>query len=307
MVKKILITAVVSVGLFANVYNLKPKHITKDISCVVGDFAPPTKKNKGFVSNMCYVDMGDSIVVLDAGPTYIFAKEFYELIKKEYPDKKVSYVILSNYHDDRTQGASFFKEKGAKIIGGKMINEDIKNNPQKFERMKHLLPKSVIKGTKVIKADILAGDGYKIKGSKKTLIILKPSKVSEERSDIAVYSPKDSFLFVGNMVFNGRMLNYTKHSNVDGWIKALNKLAKLKAKHIAAGHGDDFSANSYKDTLQYLQILKKTVQKGYDDVADPSDIAKNFPMNNYKKRNIPFYKQLNLHNIENYYNQLDSE
>ena len=63
------------------------------------------------------------------------------------------------------------------------------------------------------------------------------------------------------MVFNGRMLNYTKHSNVDGWIKALKKLAKLKAKHIAAGHGDDFSTNSYKDTLEYLQLLKKRYKK----------------------------------------------
>ncbi len=305
MFKNILLIVVVAVGLFADEYSLKPRHITKDISCIVGDFAPPTKKNKGFVSNICYVDMGDSIVVLDAGPTYIFAKEFYRLIKKEYPHKKLSYVILSNYHDDRVQGASFFKEIGAKIVGAKMINEDIKDNPQKFERMKHLLPKQLMKGTKVIKADILASDGYKIKGSKKTLVILKPSKVSEERSDIAIYSPKDSFLFVGNMIFNGRMLNYTKHSDINGWIKALKKVAKLKAKYIVAGHGDNFSTNSYKDTLQYLQLLKKTVEKGYEDLIDPSEIADNFPTNNYKKRDIPYYKQLNLNNIINYYEQLD--
>ena len=305
MFKNILLVVVVAVGLFADEYSLKPRHITKDISCIVGDFAPPTKKNKGFVSNICYVDMGDSIVVLDAGATYIFAKEFYRLIKKEYPHKKLSYVILSNYHDDRIQGASFFKEIGAKIVGAKMINEDIKDNPQKFKRMKHLLPKQLMKGTKVIKADILASDGYKIKGSKKTLVILKPSKVSEERSDIAIYSPKDSFLFVGNMIFNGRMLNYTKHSDINGWIKALKKVAKLKAKYIVAGHGDNFGANSYKDTLQYLQLLKKTVEKGYEDLIDPSDIADNFPTNNYKKRDIPYYKQLNLNNIINYYEQLD--
>ena len=38
---------------------------------------------------------------------------------------------------------------------------------------------------------------------------------------------------------------------------------------------------------------------------DPSDIADNFPTNNYKKRDIPYYKQLNLNNIINYYEQLD--
>ena len=167
MKKLILAIFLLSTGLFANIYALKPIKITKDITCIIGDFNPPTKSNKGFVSNMCYVDMGDSLVVLDAGPTYNFAKEFYALMKKEYPNKKVSSVVLSNYHDDRTQGVSFFRDLGAKIIGHKTINDDIKKNPAKFTRMKRIMSKKDLKNTKVILADTLVDDGYKIKGSKK--------------------------------------------------------------------------------------------------------------------------------------------
>jgi len=74
--------------LSGNNYSLKPIEINSDITCVIGDFNPPTKSNKGFVSNMCYIDIGDSLVALDAGPTYSFAKEFYTLIKEKYPNKK---------------------------------------------------------------------------------------------------------------------------------------------------------------------------------------------------------------------------
>ncbi len=73
MKRLILAIFLLSTSLFANIYTLKPIKITKDKTCVIGDFNPPAKSNKGFVLNMCYVDTGDSLVVLDAGPTCNFA------------------------------------------------------------------------------------------------------------------------------------------------------------------------------------------------------------------------------------------
>ncbi len=301
MKKTILASCITILSLFANDYPLIPVHITKDITCVIGDFNPPMKSNKGFVSNMCYVNMGDSLVVLDAGPTYIFAKEFYNLMKKEYPNKKVSNVILSNFHDDRVQGASYFKDLGANIIGYKNINEDIKNNPDKFLRMKMMFSKNILNGTKVIDADTLVDNGYKIKGSKKTLEILKLSITSEENSDIVIYSKDDSFLFTGNIIFNGRMLNYTKNSNIDGWIEALEGIKNIGAKYVLGGHGKRYDKNSYIPSLEYLKVLRKNVKDGYDNDIDIEDIK----INKNPLVNIKYYKKLNYNNINNYYNQLE--
>lgn len=290
-------------ALFGTVYDLKPISITKDIHCVIGDFNPPTKENNGFVSNMCYIDMGRTLVVLDTGPTYIFAKEFYNLMIEQYPKHTVSHVVLSNYHDDRVQGASYFKEKGAKIVGHITINEDIDANPTKFHRMKKRLDKEVVEGTKVIYADTLVDGGYKIQGSKKELEIIKPSKISEEKSDIAIYSKDDSFLFVGNLVFNGRLLSYKKTSNIDGWIEALENLAKLEAKYLLGGHGSDYSKDSYKDTLEYLQILRTDVKKAYENEIDSDKIVSYVKTDKFKTLNQ--FKQLNYKNILNYFEQLE--
>ncbi|MBD3830809.1 MAG: MBL fold metallo-hydrolase, partial [Arcobacter sp.] len=252
MFKKISLALVLLSSIaFADFYNLKPIKITKDISCVIGDINPPMKENNGFVSNMCYVNIGDSLVVLDSGPTYNFAKEFYALMKSEYPKLEVSHVVLTNYHDDRIQGASYFKEIGAKIVGHKTINEDITQNPSKFERMKKILSKEVYANTKVIHADTLVDGGYEIKGSTKTLEIVKPSVLSEEKSDIALFSKDDSFLFVGNIVFNGRLLSYKKTSNINGWIEAIENLAKINAQYFLGGHGEEFDKDSYKASLEY--------------------------------------------------------
>jgi glyoxylase-like metal-dependent hydrolase (beta-lactamase superfamily II) len=294
---------VATVSLFGQTYDLKPIHITKDITCVIGDLNPPTKENKGFVSNMCYVNIGDSLVVLDAGPTYKFAEDFYGLMKKEYPKLEVSHVVLSNFHDDRVQGAGFFQEKGAKIVGYKNLNEDIKGNLDKFERMKMILNPEILKGTTIPKANLLVENGYEIKGSKKTLTIVKPSRVSEEKSDIAIYSKSDSFLFVGNIVFNGRMINYTKNSSVDGWIEALENLAKMDAKYLLGGHGKEYDAKSYQTTLEYLKTLKDGVKKGYEEGVSAIEIGK---VVDTKKFNfLYYYEQLNYGNIQNLYNQLE--
>ena len=294
---------VATVSLFGQTYVLKPIHITKDITCVIGDLNPPTKENKGFVSNMCYVNIGDSLVVLDAGPTYKFAEDFYGLMKKEYPKLEVSHVVLSNFHDDRVQGAGFFQEKGAKIVGYKNLNEDIKGNLDKFERMKMILNPEVLKGTTIPKADLLVENGYEIKGSKKTLTIVKPSTISEEKSDIAIYSKSDSFLFVGNIVFNGRMINYTNNSSVDGWIEALENLAKMDAKYLLGGHGKEYDAKSYQTTLEYLKTLKDGVKKGYEEGVSAIEIGK---VVDTKKFNfLYYYEQLNYGNIQNLYNQLE--
>lgn len=301
--KKLLLLAMLSNLSFANIYNLKPIEITKDITCVIGDFNPPKKSNKGFVSNICYINLGDKLVALDAGPTYNFAKEFYKIIHKKYPKKRVEYVVLTNFHDDRITGAPFFKEIGAKIVAHKTIIDDIKDYNDKFERMAHILTKDELNGTAVVKPDIVIDNNYTIKGSKKSIELKKLSKVSEERSDIIVYSPKDSFIFAGNIVFNGRMLNYREASNVDGWIKALEQIAAIKAKYILGGHGAEYGAKSYEPSLKYLKIFRDNVKAAHKKEVDADNI--NIDKNPYI--DIPYYKVLNRNNINHYYDQLDFE
>jgi len=146
-------------------------------------------------------------------------------------------------------------------------------------------------------------NGYEIKGSKKTLTIVKPSRVSEEKSDIAIYSKSDSFLFVGNIVFNGRMINYTKNSSVDGWIEALENLAKMDAKYLLGGHGKEYDAKSYQTTLEYLKTLRTGVKKGYEEGVSAIEMGK---VVDTKKFNfLYYYEQLNYGNIQNLYNQLE--
>ncbi len=301
MKKILLVSFLVSTSLFANIYELKPIDITKNIRCFIGDFNPPTKSNKGFVSNVCYIDKGDSIVVIEPGPTYNFAKELNEYIKK-HNGKKVTQVIATNFHDDRYTGASYYKQNHIPIIAHKTIVKELEENPDKFTRIPSVTTKEQYANSKVVQPDILTDERYVIKGSKLNIEVLKLSPGSNSASDISVYVPKEDFIFTGNTVFNGRFIKYGKYSDIDNWIKALEKLQSMNIKYVLGGHGKEYDKNSYKNNLEYLNILKSSVKKAYENNIDRQDIKKHI-----KDEKFSFYKHfdsLSISNAKTYYDQL---
>lgn len=290
MLLKYLLFVLVNTSVFSSTYILKPIEITKDVHCVIGDFNLLKPTQNKFISNICYIDIGDSIVLLDAGPSSVFAKELYTLIKKNYPNKSISTVVLSNYHPDKTTGALFFRKMGAKIIAHKTILLDMSHFKYQYKDIKPTKP------------DILVDNGYIIKGTTKTLQIIKPSIISQERSDIAIYSKYDDFIFAGNMIYNNSMLHYTEISHAKSWIEALEKIKSMNVKYIIGSQGKEYGNKSYQFTLEYLNILTHDVQKAYNNNI-PRDKLSNY-VKTHKFKYLKNFTILNNNAIQMYYNQL---
>jgi len=297
--KSTLLLIVFVIILNANEYKINLVKVTPNIQCHIGKFDPPSKSNKADVSNICYVDIGETLVVIEPGATYNFAKEFVELIENK-TNKKVSAVIATNYHDDRIYGASYYRSKGIDFIGHKSMINDIKSNKEKYKRLPTELSKKVFRNTKLVYPNILVKNGYIIKGSKLNIKILKFSKVSDSPSDIIIYVPKDKFIFVGNIISTNRMIRYHHDSNIEGWIKTLKEISNMNLDYIVPGHGKDFSTNSYIDMIKYFNKLKQ-VKNLYENDVEMEDI--NIDFSEFKNRT--HYKDLVNRNINEYYNQLE--
>ncbi len=302
--KKILLAfTFLALGLFAEpLYPFKPVKITDGIVCAIGDLNPPTKANKGFVSNVCSIDQGDGLVIVEPGPSYRFAKEFADFAQKS-TGKKIKAAVVTNYHDDRLYGASWYKEQGIPVYAHRSIKGDIEKNPGKFQRMKHILSPEELQGTQVVVPDKLFDDKAVIPGKRHTIELLKLSPVSEEHSDIVVWVPDVQFLFAGNIVFNGRTLNYTKNSDMKGWIAALKKIEALHPKFVLGGHGAEMGPDAYKTSLEYLQSLQKQVKAAYDKDVDMSELMQHVDLSKFK--NLKHAQQLDRHNAKDYYEQLE--
>ena len=124
--------------LLAFEYNLKPQHVGEGIYCYFGKSEVMNTNNNGNMVNSCFVDMGKEWLVIDSGPTYLYAKEAYAQIGriKELP---VKYVINTHMHDDHWLGNGFYISQGAEVLGASAFKEEV--NPSAVTRMAQRISK----------------------------------------------------------------------------------------------------------------------------------------------------------------------
>lgn len=299
MIKQIFIMLLCILSLFGAEYELKPVKISDSLWCVFGDLKPPTKENKGFVSNVCWVDDGKSVVLLDSGPTEQFGSELEEQIVKT-TGKKVDAVIVTNYHDDRMLAAGYFQKRGAKIVAHKNIVADMVKNEAKILRMSMILPPQLYKQTAMIKPDILFdNESFEFGGVK----LLKLSAVAETPSDIVVWLPKQKALFAGNIVFEGRLLNYDDDSRADGWLDALSKIEKINPAIIIPGHGTKLDFSGVMQTKAYLRSIYVQIKKAFDDGVELENLTKTVKSDEF--RTLVNYEMLHPRNLYSIYGQFE--
>jgi glyoxylase-like metal-dependent hydrolase (beta-lactamase superfamily II) len=105
-------------------YNLVPQKLTDDVYCFFGKPENISKENGGNMVNTCFVKTKEGFVVIDSGPTYGYASQAYMQMQKIAP-LPVKYVVNTHDHDDHWLGNSFYKEKGALLIGPETYEQNI--------------------------------------------------------------------------------------------------------------------------------------------------------------------------------------
>ena len=290
---------VTTVSLLA--YELKPVNINPYTYCFIGDTAPVSKENGGFISNICLIKSDNSIIALDAGPTYQFAKELDAMSIKLFKHP-ITHVIVSNYHDDRIIGASYFQDHNIPVYAAKGTREAIAKNATRFQRIPKEVGKALYKGSYIPNRFSSITPPMPFSNN---IDIIKLSRASNSATDIVVYDKRTKFLFAGNVVFNDRAIGYAPDSDVREWLVAINKLKQLKAKQIMGGHGKQYDAKSYETTEKYLLAMKKQIPKLYDEGVGLEEVVKKSNFSNFQ--HLKHFNELNGKNIYNYYMQVEQQ
>jgi glyoxylase-like metal-dependent hydrolase (beta-lactamase superfamily II) len=139
----------------------------------------------------------------------------------------------------------------------------------------------------------------------KRIVYAKYFGYAHERSDIALWVPKEKILFAGDLAFNSRLLPIFKITDINKWLQAWSKLEKLKAKKVVPGHG--FVTNMKivsKYTKEYLEYLKNSIASVIDNDGDLVD-AYNIDMREYEE--LDLYKELGKQNISRVFKKMEFE
>jgi glyoxylase-like metal-dependent hydrolase (beta-lactamase superfamily II) len=234
---------------------MEPVQVAPHSYYVQGPPGTPTD-NDGFMSNAGFVVTDEGVVVFDALGTPSLAYLMLSKIRA-ITDKPVVKVVVSHYHADHIYGLQVFKELGAEIIAP-MGAKDYLESPAAEGRLKQrretLFP-WVDEKTYLVKPDRYLDAPYSFRLGGLDFVI-QPLGSSHSTGDQTLYVKQDRALFVGDLVFEGR-IPFVAGSKPKRWMDNLASIDATTLKVIVPGHGP-VSAEPKKAvqfTLGYLRFV----------------------------------------------------
>jgi len=212
----------------------------------------------------------------------------------------VKYVINTHDHDDHWLGNSFYKEKGALLIGPRTYEQNI--HPGDHTRTQRILRKEDYEGTKIVKLDKIVDTNMTLKLGGMHFKISQPVSQAHTKGDLIVYIPDNKVLFVGDLAFNDRITSL-RDGSVIGSIRAIEKIEKLGADIIVTGHGYLTSDKATASEKSYLLRLKKDVLRAIDNEVEIDKINDVVKLETFKT--LKLYDVLNRRNVFDAYRELE--
>jgi len=283
-------------------YN-KVEKVSDGVYTSIGITAPYWYESTAHNNNLGFVVGKDSVLVWNAGSSYLLAQSFHKEIKK-ITDKPVKYVLLENSQGHAILGSNYWKEQGATIVAQEIVKEEIEEKGEwVFNRLKKAL-KDKFDGTVLTMPDKFFKDDMKFDLGGK-VVEAKYFGYAHEHSDISLWLPEEKIIFAGDLAFNNRLLPIFEITETQEWLEAWKKFAALDAKIVVPGHGDTTDMETVtKYTKDYLVYLRGKIEEILDEDGGLND-AYNIDMSEYK--HLDTYKELGRQNIATLFKQMEFE
>jgi len=285
-----------TIYLFGFNYHLKPYKISDGIDCFFGLPSQVNNMNGGNMINSCYVEVNNSYVVIDSGPTYSYAQEAYEVMKKK---KKlpVKYVIDTSSSEVHILGNEFYKELGAKLLGPKDYIKHIGTKEKLF--LETVLTKDAFVNTRVVFLDEYVDENKSLVFNEMNISI---NMVEGDSDHLYVYIKEKDILFAGDFIFNNRIVELKSGRSLLTWLKGLSELTALKWSDIISSHGYMTRRSALKNTKLYLTRLKSEVSKEIKKGSSRKETIQNVKLLAFS--NHKFYRVLHPKNVASAYDEL---
>ena len=236
---------------------------------VEGQAGAVSTANEGFNSNAAFVVTASGVVVFDALGTPALGKRLADLIARTTA-QPVRRVILSHYHSDHFYGLQAFQRPGVDIWAHELVRDYLASDApaaRLAERRQSLAPWVNEKSRIVVPGRYLGEDTRFILGGLHFHVMhAGPAHTPE---DLMMLVEEDGVLFVGDLVFSGR-IPFVADADVSAWIKALDRVLELKPRIIVGGHGPH-STNAIADLAQtrdYLVYLRTQISAAFEQGLD---------------------------------------
>ncbi|WP_375138480.1 MBL fold metallo-hydrolase [Rubrivivax albus] len=278
----------------------KAEEVVPGVWFVQGVSALGSAANRNFISNAAFVVTNDGVVVIDALGSPPLAQELLAEIRR-VTDKPVRQVIVTHYHADHVYGLQTFKAAGAEVIAHARSAEYLQSDTARLrlEASREDLFPWVDETTHLVPPDrrLTGPVTLTLGGLRFEISHAGPAHTPE---DIVVWVPEKRVLFVGDLVFRGR-IPFVGLADSGAWVQALDRLLAYDAALIVPGHGA-VSAQAREDlqlTRDYLLHLRNSMGKAAADLEPFEDAYAHTDWSRFE--HLPLFRAANRINAYNTY------
>ena len=255
-----------------SIYNINPIQISKDVYVFIGDVNNVNNINGGAISNTGFIIGENSILVIDAGPSYLYASKVIEIIKS-YSSLPIKHLIVTHHHPDHSFGISKFIEIKAEIIMSQPeTHMYLKYGNRLLRQVKNLIGDDWFIGTNIVKFEN-SNQKFPLNldlGGRKVSIELFSQGHSE--GDLLIKDMLSNTIFSGDLVFNERAPT-VPHANINNWNKYISKLMKSNWSLLVPGHGELIKIKEKLIlTKQWINYIDKVAKQAVLNGTSPAEI-----------------------------------
>jgi glyoxylase-like metal-dependent hydrolase (beta-lactamase superfamily II) len=247
---------------------LEVQKLEANVYALVGEMAQRNPQNLGNNATYGVVVLTTGVLLIDSGGSYQGAQAIEKAIKS-VTDKPVKWVVNTGGQDHRWFGNGYFKNKGAKIFASaKAVADQKAHCDAKLVGMEQLIGADKIKGTQCVYADETF-ESTKTLNLDGEIFELNHAGPAHTVGNAYVWMPSTQTAFVGDMVYNERILGVQYTKDVKGWIATFEDMAAHKPKWVVPGHGHAGDlVLATKDTYDYLVLLRDEVTRVLEEGGD---------------------------------------
>jgi glyoxylase-like metal-dependent hydrolase (beta-lactamase superfamily II) len=251
---------------------MEVRQVAEHSHYVLGQTGMVSAANQGFNANAAFVVTRDGVVLFDALGTPALGWRLAQLIAAVTP-QPVRRVVVSHYHADHFYGLQAFVRAGGppvQVWADELVRDYLATDAaaaRLAERRESLYP-WVNDKTRLVPPDtFVSGDTvFKLGGLTFHLLRAGPAHTPE---DLMMYVEEDGVLFVGDLMFTGR-IPFVADADVTSWIKAIDRVLALKPRIVVGGHGpaSTHAAEDLRLTRDYLVYLRTQISAAFEEGLD---------------------------------------
>lgn len=247
-------------------YGLVPRQVADDTWVLLGKTEDFSRSNGGNIVNTAFVVTTEGVVVIDSGPSRLYAEQMLAAIARITP-KTVIRVFNTHHHPDHFLGNQVFADVPTAALAETIAGQ--KQEGGAFTDNVYRLSGDWLKGTEPVAArePVRAGE-YLIGGHAFELIAL----AGHTQGDLVILDRSTGVLFTGDLVFYNRAPT-TPHASVAQWQAALDRLDTLSYTTMVPGHGEPVNdGRAIEQTRRYLRWVDSALRQGADRGEEMTEI-----------------------------------